>query len=389
MNGEQRTGAALFVTTWLPQPTAQGTAMRAWQLLNLLRHRHAQVSVLLAPDTAVSQAQLDCLRAAQPKVTVQFVDAGLDAPTRRARTRAIMHGESWNLVLVFRAEAAYLVAGIPAGDAPWWLDMDELASYRERGIATLAKARGDAASAEYHRRLALAMMLVEKGQLERYQKIFFSSGREAARLADQGQACKLAVLPNIYRDVPALPPRPEPERRQCFRLLFVGALNYAPNHDAVEWLAQALAPAIRSRLDGGVELLVAGGSPQPELVKTMARAGIHYLGFVPDLSACYASADAVLVPLRHGTGTRIKILEAFALGRPVVSTSTGAEGLEVQPGQELLIADDPDAFAAAVLKLRDNPETAAALVNAALTFVRDQHSQMALHEAWDRTTNSS
>ncbi|MGD8279490.1 MAG: glycosyltransferase family 4 protein, partial [Gemmatimonadota bacterium] len=140
------------------------------------------------------------------------------------------------------------------------------------------------------------------------------------------------------------------------RIAFFGKLDYYPNADAVEYLAEAILPRIRAELPEA-EAHVIGPDPPPA-VRALERpgSGIRVTGRVPEIPAALSTASVVVVPLRLGGGTRLKILEALALGLPVVSTSIGAEGLDLEPGRDLVVADDPGVFAAEVIGLLRDPE---------------------------------
>ncbi len=129
-------------------------------------------------------------------------------------------------------------------------------------------------------------------------------------------------------------------------LLFVGSMDYHANVDAVTWFAREAWPGIAARRPE-LEFAVVGRNPGSE-VRALASARIRVTGTVEDVRPYYAEAFAVIVPLRVGSGTRLKILEAMAAGVPVVSTRLGAEGIGAQPGRDLLIADSPGEMIAAL-----------------------------------------
>jgi glycosyltransferase involved in cell wall biosynthesis len=176
--------------------------------------------------------------------------------------------------------------------------------------------------------------------------------------------------------IPAsLPPEPE---REPFRFLFIGTLGYYPNEDAALLLCREIAPAIRSLSPVEVRFEIAGGGTSSRLREAAAAEGVHLLGAVPDVRAAYDSAGALVVPLRAGGGTRIKILEAFSFGRPVVSTSIGAEGLAVAHERELLIADTPDAIASACVRLAGDSELRVQLAARGRALVNNAYSPAAV-----------
>jgi glycosyltransferase involved in cell wall biosynthesis len=140
-------------------------------------------------------------------------------------------------------------------------------------------------------------------------------------------------------------------------LVFVGHFNHPPNVDAVRFVAQEVLP----RLGRRARFRIVGRDVKPA-VSALARPGVvEIVGPVPDVRPHLASAAALVAPLRFGTGMRGKVLEALAMGCPVVTTSVGAEGLGAVSGRDLLVADDADGFAAAVRRVLDDRAFAARL----------------------------
>lgn len=127
------------------------------------------------------------------------------------------------------------------------------------------------------------------------------------------------------------------------RLIFVGQMSYAPNVEAVVWFFKEIWPVLREHMQA-LSLSIVGADPGPTVRALGSHAGINVTGTVPDVRSYYEGALAAIVPLRSGAGTRLKILEAMAAGVPVISTSLGAEGLEVEDKIHLLIADDVPAW---------------------------------------------
>lgn len=135
------------------------------------------------------------------------------------------------------------------------------------------------------------------------------------------------------------------------RLVFTGSMDWLPNEDAIVYFAERILPHIAQVLPG-VVLTVVGRNPSPRLMELSKRClPIFITGRVDDVRPHIDRAAAYIVPLRIGGGTRLKIFEAMAMGKPVISTSIGAEGLPVRDGAELLIADEPEAFAHAVIRV--------------------------------------
>jgi len=153
-------------------------------------------------------------------------------------------------------------------------------------------------------------------------------------------------------------------RGDANRLLSVATMHYPPNAEALRWFRDDIWPLIRAR-NAAVAVDVAGPRPPDDLLawgRDDPRVQVH--GFVEDLGPLYEDAAVFVVPLRAGSGVRVKVLEALALGLPVVSTSIGVDGLDLIPGEHVLVADDPAGFAAAVAGLLAAPERRAALAGA-------------------------
>lgn len=142
-------------------------------------------------------------------------------------------------------------------------------------------------------------------------------------------------------------------------IVFTGAMRHQPNADGAVWFARAVLPTLRYQQEN-LHFSIVGADPPAEVVE-LASDAISVTGRVDDVRPYLQAAQVVVVPLHAGGGTRLKILEALASGRPVVSTSVGAEGLDVLPDEHLLIADSAEAFARAVATLLEDQELAAQL----------------------------
>jgi glycosyltransferase involved in cell wall biosynthesis len=164
------------------------------------------------------------------------------------------------------------------------------------------------------------------------------------------QAVNAVVIPNAYPDDPI--PRGRAEVGDPPVLMFAGLLTYHANADAVEYLVERILPQLR-RVLPSVRLRLVGAADDAQR-RLHDPPGVTVTGYVPDITTELAQADAIVVPIRYGGGTRIKILEAFAHRIPVVSTTVGAEGIGAVHEQEILLADTPADFAAACVRvLRD------------------------------------
>lgn len=160
------------------------------------------------------------------------------------------------------------------------------------------------------------------------------------------------------------------------RVVFTGTLGYYPNADGVLWFAESVWPKIRQQHPEAVCQIV-GAGPGERIQHLNGRDGIEVTGRVPDTRDYIGAAAAYVVPLRIGGGVRLKILEALAMGAPIVSTAVGAEGLTLDDGRDLLLADSPDEMAAAVNLLLQDANKRAELGRAARATAEARYG-------WDR-----
>ncbi len=161
---------------------------------------------------------------------------------------------------------------------------------------------------------------------------------------------------------------------QANTLVFTGSMDWLPNEDGIFWFAEQVLPRIR-RAVPDVTLEVVGRSPSPRLQRLAIRnPALRIAGRVEDVRPYLAEAAVCVVPLRIGGGTRIKIFEAMAMGKAVVSTTVGAEGLPVKPGRDLVLADSPEQFASGVVRLLQQPELRRGIGATARELVHTQYS---------------
>jgi polysaccharide biosynthesis protein PslH len=165
--------------------------------------------------------------------------------------------------------------------------------------------------------------------------------------------------------------RPSGEvKRRTANLVFTGSMDWLPNEDAIRYFTEQILPSIRQRIPG-VTLTVVGRSPYPALVELSKRdPSVIVTGRVDDVRPYMEEAALYVVPLRIGGGTRLKIYEAMAMEKAIVSTSIGAEGLPLENGRDILLADTPEAFADTVTRLLGDEKLAADIGKRAAEKVR-------------------
>jgi len=158
-------------------------------------------------------------------------------------------------------------------------------------------------------------------------------------------------------------------------LLFVGALDYEPNSEAVEWFVREVLPLVRERVPTATLRIVGRGGGRVDWVR--GEPGVDLVGAVEDLSTQLDAADGAVVPIRVGAGTRLKVVEALANRLPLVTTAVGCEGIEVRDGEHALVRDDAEGFAAACVSVLTDPALRQRLADAGAELFTQRYD-------WDR-----
>jgi polysaccharide biosynthesis protein PslH len=202
-----------------------------------------------------------------------------------------------------------------------------------------------------------------------------------SRFVDRG---KITVVPTGV-DVEFFRPESGPE--EPANLVFTGSMDWMPNEDGILYFVNEILPRIRQQVPQAT-LWVVGRRPSRRLRELEARMqGLHVTGAVDDIRPFVHRSALYIVPLRVGGGTRLKIYEAMAMGKAVVSTALGAEGLPVENGENIVLADQPAEFANQVVRLLNNPEKRAGLGRAARALVQEKHSWRSVAAIFDEVLN--
>ncbi len=238
--------------------------------------------------------------------------------------------------------------------APYW---KQLAPHSQRTVLDLhnieSVLHGRCAQAEpwpigfAHRVFHKTCAELERNWFPRFSALLVTSEEDAAQVRRIAGDARALVYPNTIPFIEL------PNQTEQHTIVFSGNLEYHPNMSAVRFFATRIWPLLKSRWPGLTWRLV-GKNPDAVKKYTQADPSIQCSGPVDDAVRELASAKVAVVPLLAGSGTRLKILEAWAAGLPVVSTTLGAEGLPVRDGHHLLIADDPGSFAAKVSALLES-----------------------------------
>jgi glycosyltransferase involved in cell wall biosynthesis len=194
---------------------------------------------------------------------------------------------------------------------------------------------------------AAKMSRYERAALRRFQHIIAVSDHDRNQMLEMDPAAQITVVPTGV-DTSNFSVAP-PSSANPPRIVFTGSMDWEPNIDAVEYFCGQIWPGIMAQFPNAVFQIV-GRNPHAK-VRRLASPSVQITGTVPSVAEYLGDATVVVVPLRVGGGTRLKIFEAMAMGKAVVSTSIGAEGLEVESGRDLILADDATTFAESILLL--------------------------------------
>jgi len=167
--------------------------------------------------------------------------------------------------------------------------------------------------------------------------------------------------------------KPEGRPEIPARIVFSGSMDWHPNEDAVMYFGESILPLIRRQLPNA-SFAIVGRNPTARLREAAGRLGMIVTGTVDDVRPYLDEASVYVVPLRAGSGTRMKIFEALGMAKPVVSTTVGAEGLALTDGHEFIAADEPQTFAGAVVSLINDEPRRRALGEAGRALVVERYS---------------
>ena len=215
---------------------------------------------------------------------------------------------------------------------------------------------------------AAKMGRYERAAVRGFDHIIAVSGADRSAMSAMTAPERITVVPTGV-DTKAFRPTVRPEHLDPI-VLFVGSMDWEPNIDGVHYFVETMWPAIRAAVPGA-RFQVVGRNPAVSITR-LASQSVEIVGTVPSVIEYLHRAAAVVVPLRVGGGTRLKIYEAMAAGKAVISTTIGAEGLDYQDDRDILIADTPSVFADKVIRVLRDAQYRRALENAALAFAAER-----------------
>ena len=369
----------LFLCPWLPWPLDSGGKLRTFNLIHAVRPwARVHLRAVLEPDQG--QAEVDALAphcaslrafpreraGALMRLTHSKMERWFHSPALVAAVRQELLETDYDVVHVDELLHARILprpeelTGAPRRRPP--------VVQHHHKLDTVFAQRVNA-----HRGLqkhfdAWKLHRLERESAGRHEHHLLCSPGDAEILRGRYPDIRCSVVPSGYDPDYFHPPADPPPRDEA-HLVFVGSMDYGPNIDALtDFVARVLPKLLERRPD--LRLSIVGRNPVPE-VRALASDHVMVTGGVPDVRPWLTHATAMVVPLRIGGGTRLKIAEAMAMDCPVVSTTIGAEGLGLEHGGELLLADDTRAMVEACLGLVEDPAAAAAMAGRARAFIEE------------------
>lgn len=294
------------------------------------------------------------------------------------RQLASLHPE---IVQVQALDMAYTIATVRTVAPAAYLILDQHnAEYilQRRALAVDARSLRRWPQAAYSLVQWLRLRSYERSVCNRCDLVLAVSAKDAQALRRLGLSAPIAIVPNgiDLPQVETVVPEETVRHLPGHHFVFPGKMDYRPNVDAAVWFAQAVFPEVRKRLPQA-HLWLVGRQPHPSVAALANQPGIHVTGEVLDVWPYIAAATAIVAPLRMGAGTKLKVLEAAALCKPLIATSIGAEGYAASAGRDFLLADSAAELAEACVNVANDPHLAARLgANA--------HEHLARPLNWDR-----
>jgi polysaccharide biosynthesis protein PslH len=389
----------LFLSQTLPYPPDSGTAIRSYNVLRLLARDYDVTALCFyrratTPDLAGS---LGALRALVPVVEAFPIeqehsrarllwDHARSVLTGRAYTAFAYESAAFTQALRSHLERErFALAHLDSLDlgvyVPALAGVPVIAVHQNVESALLRRRAANETSAARRAYLRLQARLMEKEERRWSARVALNlavSDADAAELRALVPNARFEMIPNGV-DVDTFVPSRVAAKDG---IVFVGGMSWFPNADALEFFDEEILPLVRTR-DEKVKVTWVGRA-KPEVIARYATRGIQLTGHVDDIRPYVAKAACYVVPLRIGGGTRLKILDAWAMGKAVVSTSVGCEGLEAVDGQNILIRDDPAAFAAAVTTVLHDTGLRAALERNARVTAEQRYSWDVIGETMRR-----
>lgn len=380
----------LFLTPQIPHPPRQGTALRNWGLISHLAARGHRVSLLTFDEGPLDAPLSAELHAACARVERVAVPRRSSADRLRTLVASALPDMAWRL---WAPEFARRLQDVLCSEQPDVLQVEgiELARYALDPALASQKLVFDDHNCEYllqrrsyetdrlrpRRWHAAAYSSVQWRRLHRFEASIVRRANATLCVSNEDRALLQALVPGaqlqvIYNGIDVARYASTESAEAAHTLVFTGKMDFRPNIDAALWLATDVLPKVHAAVPG-CRLVIVGQKPHARLDVLRGDPRIEITGEVPDIRPYIAAATVYVAPLLAGGGTRFKLLEAMAMRKAIVSTSLGSEGFAVTHGREMLLADNADSFAGAVLDLLKSQDRRDALGAQAYAFVRGDY----------------
>lgn len=391
----------LFVASSVPVPPTNGQAIRTLSMLRALACRGHDVTFVsftatLSSDrpeplssycSAIDLMEVQCGNLSQQsdyfgrlRSLLRFQSYSVErfrSSVMRAKIDEHLREAPFDLIF---SDNLYVTSNIPETSVPILLNCHNVEYLILQRYADMER---NPLKRLYAMQESARLRAAEKQACERARAAIACSEIDLGILKTLCPSLRVFVVPNVVDTDSLLPEKNGTQDPNEPVLLYQGGMDWYPNRDAVAYFAHSILPLIRMEIPSA-RFLVAGRNPPPRFVEELGNAGaVEFTGTFADIRPYFKEAGVVVVPLRVGGGTRIKILEAAAAGKPIVSTTLGAEGLDLHNGEEIILADEPAEFAQAVITLLKNPSLQRELTESARRTVVERYSHRILQKILD------
>lgn len=387
----------LWLKTELLHPVDKGGRIRTYHMLRELRREHHVTYLTLDDGSAAPDAAERAVEYCDELVRIPFRSRAKFSPgfyaelalnlvsplpyavakyrsaeMRREIEERVRRGTVDVLVCDFLAPSLNVPAGLPCTTVLFQHNVEAMIWRRHFEVAEQPLKK------RFMRQQWRRMEVFERAECARYDHVIAVSAEDRATMQQEYGVSNVSDIPTGV-DTEFF--RPGPNTAEPHSLVFTGSMDWLPNEDAIRFFTEQILPRIRVQVPD-VKVTVVGRNPFPSLLQLAEQdPAVTVTGRVEDVRPYMDRAAVYIVPIRIGGGTRLKIYEAMAMEKPMVSTTIGAEGLPVVDGEDLLLADTPEAFAEAVTRLFQDRALARRIGERAAAKVRDQFG-------WDKVASA-
>lgn len=368
----------LILTPQLPYPPQQGTSLRNYHIIRGLAERHEITllsfveegqtadSATIAPlyqlcqhiETVPAPARTTAQRL-RHLFTTSLPDMAhrLYSPAFEAALNRLLNEGQFDIVQIEGIELARYIAEVRTTSLGSHIVFDD------HNAETELQRRNFLADLQIPRRWPAALYSwLQIGRLRRFERwacqqanaVVVVSAADRDHLPISNPQSPISIIPNCL-DTESYNNSRNDNDVPCYDLVFSGKMDYRPNVDAVLWFVQEIWPMVKQKRPNST-LAIVGQKPHPRLEPLRQQEGITLTGRVESVQPYLAGASLCIMPFRVGSGTRLKLIEAMAAGKAIISTPVGAEGFPVEHGRELWLAETAQAFGTAVLHLLNHPD---------------------------------